>query len=227
MNTRIVYAVGIGIIIIGIVFYFLFNSGFIAQNPNSNDPTASSLNSSQGNLVGSNQNQAEFEANGQLLSQQPNYQNLSLSINSVKVIPVNDELRLEVAFNAYNPNKGTAILETISYNVYLDDLRLSSGDVGSRTEGFVDSLESVFTIIGNQTIVLRDKEPLTEEAQTLFDPQGNLIEASSSNGSDSGTVAKINEVFDVNGTYFYTLNRGSDAQVGEHSFSFQYPTTTP
>lgn len=223
MNTRIVYAVGIGIIIIGIIFYFLFNSGFIAQNPNSNDPTTFSLNTSKGNLDGSNQNRAEFEASGQLFSEQPNYQNLSLSINSVKVLPVNDELRMEVAFNAYNPNKGTAILETIGYNVYLDNIRLSSGDVGSRTEGFVDSLESVFTIIGNQTIVLRDKEPLTEEALTLFNPQGKLIEVSS-NSSDSGT-ADTNRVFDVNGTYFYTLNRGSDAQVGEHSFSFQYPVT--
>ncbi|HKR74260.1 MAG TPA: hypothetical protein VJR94_09125 [Candidatus Nitrosocosmicus sp.] len=223
MNTRIVYAVGIGIIIIGIIFYFLFNSGFIAQNPNSNDPTTFSLNTSKGNLDGSNQNQAEFEASGQLFSEQPSYQNLSLSINSVKVLPVNDELRMEVAFNAYNPNKGTAILETIGYNVYLDNIRLSSGDVGSRTEGFVDSLESVFTIIGNQTIVLRDKEPLTEEALTLFNPQGKLIEVSS-NSSDSGT-ADTNRVFDVNGTYFYTLNRGSDAQVGEHSFSFQYPVT--
>ena len=138
MNTRIIYAVGIGIIIIGIVFYFLFNSGFIAQNPNSNDLINSSLNTSQGNQGGSNQNQAEFEASGQLFSEQPNYQNLSLSINSVKVLPVNDELRLEVAFNAYNPNKGTAILETIGYNVYLDNIRLSSGDVGSRTEGFLD-----------------------------------------------------------------------------------------
>ena len=223
MNTRIVYAVGIGIIIIGIIFYFLFNSGFIAQNPNSNDPTTLSLNTSKGNLDGSNQNQAEFEASGQLFSEQPNYQNLSLSINSVKVLPVNDELRMEVAFNAYNPNKGTANLETIGYNVYLDNIRLSSGDVGSRTEGFVDSLESVFTIIGNQTIVLRDKEPLTEEALTLFNPQGKLIEVSS-NSSDSGT-ADTKRVFDVNGTYFYTLNRGSNAQVGEHSFSFQYPVT--
>jgi hypothetical protein len=223
MNTRIVYAVGIGIIIIGIVFYFLFNSGFIAQNPNSNDPTTPFLNTSQGNSPGSNQNQSEFEASGQLLSQQPNYQNLSLSINSVKVLPVNDELRMEVAFNAYNPNKGTAILETITYNVFLDNLRLSSGDVGSRTEGFIDSLESVYTIIGNQTIVLRDKEPLTEEALALFDPQGKLIQASS-NSSDSGTTSTPGE-FDVNGTYFYTLNRGSDAQVGEHSFSFQYPFT--
>ena len=220
MNTRIIYAVGLGIIVIGIIFYFFFNSGFLAQNSNLNDPISPPLNSSQGNSLGSNSGQSAFEANGQLISEQPNNQNLSLSLDSVQVLPVNDELRVAVAFDAYNPNRGTVILETISYNVYLDELRLSSGDVGSRTEGFVDSLESVYTIIGNQTIVLRDRESLTEEALTLFDPQGKLINVSS-NSSDSEAVNSKH--FNVNGTYFYTLNRGSDAQVGEHTFSFKYP----
>lgn len=220
MNTRVIYAVGIGIILIGIIFYFLFNSGFLAQNPNLNDPLSSSLNASQGNSLGSNSVQSSFEANGQLISAQPNNQNLSLTIDSVKVLPVNDELRLEVAFKAYNPNRGTIILETISYNVYLDGLRLASGDIGSRTEGFIDSLESVYTIIGNQSIVIRDREALTDDTLSKFDSQGKLIDSASS-ASGSGTDDTLQ--FNVNGTYFYTLNRGSDTQVGEHTFSFKYP----
>jgi hypothetical protein len=135
-------------------------------------------------------------------------------MNSVKIVPVNNESRLEVAFDAYNPNKGAAILETVSYNVFVDGVRLSSGDLGSRTEGFVDSLESVYTIIGNQTIVLRDREPLTEDGLKFFDSQGNWI-----GGSSNATQ------FDVNGTYFFTLNRGSEAQARENSFNFQYPIT--
>src|SRR5690606_41796856 len=101
------------------------------------------------------------------------------------VLPVNDEVRLEVAFKAYNPNRGTIILETISYNVYLDGLRLTSGDIGSRTEGFIDSLESVYTIIGNQSIVIRDREALTDDALSKFDPQGKLIDGAS-NASGPG-----------------------------------------
>ncbi|HEU5121011.1 MAG TPA: hypothetical protein VFT71_08480, partial [Candidatus Nitrosocosmicus sp.] len=110
MNTKIIYAVGIGIIVIGLISYFLFNSGFLAQNPNLNDPTSSSINTSQGNSLGSNLGLIVPQANGQLNSEQTNNQNLSLSIDSVRIVPVNDELRLEVAFNAYNPNKGTTIL---------------------------------------------------------------------------------------------------------------------
>jgi hypothetical protein len=97
----------------------------------------------------------------------------------------------------------------------VDGVRLSSGDLGSRTEGFVDSLESVYTIIGNQTIVLRDREPLTEEGLKFFDSQGNWI-----GGSSNATQ------FDVNGTFFFTLNRGSETQARENSFNFQYPITS-
>lgn len=216
MNTRIIYAVGGGIIIIGVVFYLLFNFGFLAQNPSLNDPLTPALNTNQSTSTESNQVASVSDENNQLSPQQLNNQNLSLSVNSVRVVPVNDELRLEVSFNAYNPNRGAAILETVSYNVYLDNLRIGSGDVGTRTEGFVDSLESVYTIIGNQTIVLRDREPLTEEASTMFDSQGNLTDELSNSSSSL-------KEFNINGTYFYTLNRGSDAQVREHSFNSHYP----
>jgi len=218
MNTRIIYAVGIGIIIIGVVFY-LFNIGFLPQNSESNNMPESVVNgtndvSSQSNLSSPSGSAETTE----LTPQQLNNQNLSLSVNSVNIVPVNNESRMEVVFNAYNPNKGAAILETVTYNVYLDNLRVSSGDIGSRTEGFVDSLESVYTIIGNQTIVLRDREPLTEDATSLFDSQGKLVGAMADNSNSSTSQA-----YDVNGTYFYTLNRGSEAQVREHEFNFQYP----
>lgn len=218
MNTRIIYAVGIGIIIIGVVFY-LFNIGFLPQNSESNNMPESVVNgtndvSSQSNLSSPSGSAETTE----LTPQQLNSQNLSLSVNSVNIVPVNNESRMEVVFNAYNPNKGAAILETVTYNVYLDNLRVSSGDIGSRTEGFVDSLESVYTIIGNQTIVLRDREPLTEDATSLFDSQGKLVGAMADNSNSSTSQA-----YDVNGTYFYTLNRGSEAQVREHEFNFQYP----
>ena len=154
----------------------------------------------------------------ELTPQQLNSQNLSLSVNSVKVLPVNNESRLETVFKVYNPNRGSAILETVTYNVYLDNVRIGSGDVGSRTEGFVDSLESVYPIIGNQSIIIRDTESLTEDANSLFDSQGKMVAANADNSNSSTSQA-----YNVNGTYFYTLNRGSDAQVRENEFNFQYP----
>jgi hypothetical protein len=218
MNTRVIYAVGIGIIIIGVVFY-LFNIGYLSQNSESNNSSKSVVNGTNEVSIQSNQpSSSSSQETTELTPQQLNSQNLSLSVSSVKVVPVNNESRLETVFNVYNPNKGAAILETVTYNVYLDNVRIGSGDLGSRTEGFVDSLESVYTIIGNQSIVLRDRAQLTEEATSLFDSQGKILDAMTDNSNSSASRA-----YDVNGTYFYTLNRGSEAQVREHSFNFQYP----
>ena len=218
MKARVLYAVGIGIIIIGVVFY-LFNIGFLTLNSQSNNNPESVVNSKNDVPAQTNQpSPSNSPETTELTPQQLNSQNLSLSVDSVKVVPVNNESRLETVFKVYNPNKGSAILETVTYNVYLDNIRIASGDVGSRTEGFVDSLESVYTIIGNQSIVLRDRTPLDEEGNSLFDSQGKMIGAIAENSNSSAS-----KVYDVNGTYFYTLNRGSDAQVRENAFNFQYP----
>jgi len=218
MKTRVLYAVGIGIIVIGVVFY-LFNIGFLSQNSKSNNNPESVVNGTNAVPPQSNQpSPSNSPETTELTPQQLNSQNLSLSINSVKVIPVNNESRLETVFTVYNPNRGAAILETVTYNVYLDNVRIASGDLGSRTEGFVDSLESVYPIIGNQSIVLRDRTLLDEEGNSLFDSQGKFLPAIADNSNSS-----TSKVYDVNGTYFYTLNRGSDAQVRENEFDFQYP----
>jgi len=218
MKTRVLYAVGIGIIVIGVVFY-LFNIGFLSQNSKSNNNPESVVNGTNAVPHQSNQpSPSNSPETTELTPQQLNSQNLTLSVNSVKVIPGNNESRLETVFKVYNPNKGAAILETVTYNVYLDNIRIGSGDVGARTEGFVDSLESVYPIIGNQSIVLRDRAPLNEEANSLFDSQGKLAGAITDNSNSSAP-----KTYDVNGTYFYTLNRGSEAQVRENEFNFQYP----
>ena len=218
MKARVLYAVGIGIIIIGVVFY-LFNIGFLTLNSQSNNNPESVVNGTNDLPTESNQpSSSNSPETTELTPQQLNSQNLSLSVDSVKVVPGNNESRLETVFKVYNPNKGSAILETVTYNVYLDNIRIASGDVGSRTEGFVDSLESVYPIIGNQSIVLRDRAPLTEEANSLFDSQGKLAGAITDNSNSSAP-----KTYDVNGTYFYTLNRGSDAQARENAFNFQYP----
>ena len=224
MKTRVLYAVGIGIIVVG-VFFYLFNIGFLSQNSNPKNNSESVANGTSGVPAQSNQpssspSSSPSDSSGTtgLTPQQLNSQNLTLSVNSVKVIPGNNESRLETVFKVYNPNKGAAILETVTYNVYLDNIRIGSGDVGARTEGFVDSLESVYPIIGNQSIVLRDRAPLNEEANSLFDSQGKLAGAITDNSNSSAP-----KTYDVNGTYFYTLNRGSDAQARENAFNFQYP----
>ena len=63
---------------------------------------------------------------------------------------------LQVAFNVYNPNRNTAILETIHYTIYIDKFKMTSGDIGSSPQGFVASQEGIFPIVSNTTLVVKD-----------------------------------------------------------------------
>ena len=78
-------------------------------------------------------------------------QAIKLSIKNIsgKAIVGNKTANIQVVFNAYNPNSGTVILGAISYNVFVNNIRLISNDIGAKLEGFVASQEGVFPVIGN------------------------------------------------------------------------------
>src|SRR6185312_1432567 len=150
-----------------------------------------------------------------------NYENLTVSVKSVGVVPENNVKSLQIALNVHNPNIGSAILETLSYNVYLNNTRLASADIGSKPQGFIDSLSSVYPIIGNQTITLKDQQPLTPEAGALLNSNGTL-NTSSNSSSISKSSPKPN-FYIINGTLSTTLDRGTQSQSSENPFSLKFP----
>lgn len=77
-----------------------------------------------------------------------------------------NETNIQVQFRAFNPNKSTVILEAITYNVFTNNTRIVSGDIGEKLEGFVASQESVFPIIANGTITLKDSHQLPQDELT-------------------------------------------------------------
>jgi hypothetical protein len=60
----------------------------------------------------------------------------------------NKSLAMEISFNATNPNKGTAILEAIEYNMMVNGHRITSGTIGNRLEGFLSSSAGIYPIVG-------------------------------------------------------------------------------
>lgn len=235
MNTKFVYTAGIVILIIGIIFYFV-NAVIPTseEEPSPHNSTVSSSSSSTAStpaVSSAIMNDAEpYTAVGSVIpvSTSPssntvgsNYENLTVSAKSVDILPINDVLSSRIALDVNNPNKGAAILETLSYSIFFDNVRLVSADIGAKPEGFVDNLGSVYTIIGNQTITLRDTQPLTEEGVSLFNSNGTLLNRDSPN--DISTTQATPDSFVINGTFATTLNRGSQAQASEHAFNLQFP----
>jgi hypothetical protein len=249
MNTKVVYAAGIAILMIGIIFYII-NSGFFSSEnpsisslnnsktiPNTVKPTtylSSSPSQSSSNIVGVADQQGTQNKSSMLQQQQQqqssqkqvsssNYDNLTVSMKSVDIVPINNVTYVQIALNVHNPNRGAAILETLSYGIYFDNVRLASADIGSKPEGFIDSLSSVYPIIGNQTITLKDKQPLTSEGNSLFNSNGTLIKNyNSTNSNISKTLIKPNS-FVINGTFSTTLARGTESQSSETPFNLQFP----
>jgi hypothetical protein len=291
MNTKVVYAAGAVLLMIGIVFYFV-NSGFLPSDkpesssttnshPVTNTPTTTTtttkspsisssayVNNSKTNnpnvvkpssyqlllSLPTYSNTVDFErqilANALHLSQpqqqqlvkqhqQPqlsliptiplvfaqsssNYQNLTVSVKSVKVLNENNVTSLQLALDVHNPNRGAAILETLNYNVFFNNVRLASADIGAKPQGFVDSLGSVYPIIGNQTITLKDTQPLTPEGSSLFDSNGHLINNSSLKNISKSQKMPTN-FYLVNGTFSTTLDRGTQSQSSETPYSLKFP----
>jgi hypothetical protein len=132
-----------------------------------------------------------------------------LSIKNITTNIVDDKMgNLSIIFNVYNPNKITVMLESISYSVYSNSTRLVSGDIGQRPEGFVDSQDSIFPVIGNGTLILKDKKMID-----------------TTRGLDLSQIATNNSTsqFLVNGTYFFKQTGSFQSTGGEEEFSIVYP----
>lgn len=132
-----------------------------------------------------------------------------LSIKDIRTgIVDNSTGNFSIIFNVFNPNKGTIILESISYNVYSNSARIVSGDIGSRPEGFVDSQDSIFPVIGNGTLILKDKKII---------PANKDLDLSQ-------IASNINALgFLVNGSYFFKQTGSFQSTGGEKVFSIIYP----
>jgi lipopolysaccharide export LptBFGC system permease protein LptF len=131
-----------------------------------------------------------------------------LSIKDIKAEITGDNTgNFSIIFNVFNPNNGTVIFESISYNVYSNSTRIVSGDIGNRPEGFVDSQDSIFPVIGNGTLILKDKK---------------IIETS--NNLNLSQISRNNELSDflVNGSYFFKQTGSFQSTGGEQTFSINY-----
>jgi LEA14-like dessication related protein len=132
-----------------------------------------------------------------------------LSIKDIRTGIADDgKGNFSIIFNVFNPNKGTVILESISYNVYSNSTRIASGDIGNRPEGFVDSQDSIFPVIGNGTLILKDKKIIQSSKDLNLSQITNNINASK---------------YLVNGTYFFKQTGSFQSTGGEQQFSINYP----
>lgn len=132
-----------------------------------------------------------------------------LSIKNITTNIVDDKTgNISIIFDVYNPNKNTIMFESISYNVYSNTTRIVSGDIGQRPEGFIDSQDSIFPVIGNGTLILKDKKMIDTNRGL------NLSQIATNNGTSQ---------YLVNGSYSFKQTSSFQSTGGEGEFSIVYP----
>ncbi|HXX96965.1 MAG TPA: hypothetical protein VEL11_07615 [Candidatus Bathyarchaeia archaeon] len=183
MNTKTaVYAAGGGLAAFAIVVYVIFGSGMFV-----------------GVQSGSNQNVSNMTLP------------ITLSIRDVIPTQINNRTAsIEVAFDAHNPNQGTAILEAIQYDISVDGKRIASGSIGNRLEGFLASSADIYPVIGGGSVILKDKQ-IVEKIKSTPDAWTKIKEGK------AGYV--------VTGTYSYKELSGLQANSGDKDFKFVLPST--
>jgi hypothetical protein len=182
MNTKAIYAAGGGIAAVAVAIFLIMSTGIFSNN------NSSGQGFNQGALM--------------------NVEAIKLSIKNVAANETADRIaEIQVAFDAYNPNMGTVILEAIGYNVFVDNMRIVSGDIGEKPEGFVASQEGIYPIIGNGTVTLKD-------VQTV---ERNDMNAAIWDKLVDGSASYI-----INGTYSYKQTSSFQATGGDKEFQLAF-----
>ena len=133
-----------------------------------------------------------------------------ISIKNITVEPIDSShSNLQITFDAYNPNQGTIILESIQYKVLVNNSEVASGEIGERLEGFLASQGNVFPVIGSGNVTLKDTDLLARNSEN-----SDLWNRLSTNQMDS---------YQVNGTYSFSQTSTLQASGGDRPFTLNFP----
>lgn len=152
----------------------------------------------------------QSSASSEIKSEDRNDNPIVISIKNITVEPTDSShSNLQIAFDAYNPNRGTIILESIQYKVLINNSEVASGEIGERLEGFLESQDNVFPVIGSGNVTLKDTDLL----------------ARNSENSDLWNRLSMNQIdsYQVNGTYSFSQTSTLQASGGDRSFTLTFP----
>ncbi len=89
------------------------------------------------------------------------YQPLQIELNDISVEKVSERTAtIKIAFEISNPNVRSMIVQTMYYQLYetnySDSEQISGGAIGSRPTGMVEFGSNYYTLLGENSIVLKD-----------------------------------------------------------------------
>ena len=117
-------------------------------------------------------------------------ESIAINLEEISILQVTDRAAvLEIQFKLDNPNSRSVIAQLLQYSLYAvdgeEELKIASGQIGSRPEGMVDG-SNYYTLLSKNSIVLKDKITLQFPGN---DPQlMSILENSDQTWRSEGSV---------------------------------------
>ena len=135
---------------------------------------------------------------------------LEIELDDISVSKISERTAtIDISFKIYNPNPRSMIVQVMDYQLfetgYSETEQISGGQIGNRPEGMVEFGSNYYTLLGDNSILLRDSITLRNT--------GNTPELWSS--LEDGT-----STWRVSGDVFYNLSSMTSGQENELHFEF-------
>jgi hypothetical protein len=137
-------------------------------------------------------------------------QPISIEVEDVTILEVNErDATIEIKFNIKNPNPTSMIVQVIDYQIFetgsSDEKQISGGQIGSRAGGMVEFGNNYYTLLGKNSILLKDK--------IILKNTGNTPQLWSSLESNTAK-------WKITGVVYYNLSSITSGQENELPFEF-------
>ncbi|MFQ5782360.1 MAG: hypothetical protein ACE5GR_04830 [Nitrosopumilus sp.] len=140
----------------------------------------------------------------------PQAQALQVELDDISVKKISERSAIiEIAFKISNPNPRAMVVQTVDYQLFETGFsefeQIGGGQIGHRAEGMVEFGSNYYTLLGENSIVLRDTITLRNS--------GNTPNLWSALEDDTAT-------WKATGVVFYNLSSMTSGQENELRFEF-------
>ena len=135
---------------------------------------------------------------------------IQIELDNISVERVSERTAtIDIAFKISNPNPRAVIVQTMDYQLfetnYSDSEQITGGEIGSRPTGMVEFGSNYYTLLGENSIILKETIELK----------------GSENTSELWSVLRSDDQsWRVSGTVFYNLSSMTSGQENTLNFEF-------
>ena len=135
---------------------------------------------------------------------------IQIELEDISIAKLSERsVTIDLAFKLSNPNSRAMIVQTMDYQLfethYSESEQITGGEIGSRPGGMVEFGSNYYTLLGENSIILRDSKTLKNS--------GNTEDLWKAFEEDAPT-------WKVTGDVFYNLSSMTSGQENELHFEF-------